>query len=128
MNFNILKNLFTMPSRVCKYVALFTFFFLIAFSAVSQAVNLRGQVVIGNTFGFHPASDVLVELRTRNQQVIGRAITGRDGMYYMAANIPPGNYILSVGSFGQYQIQDARQYQISIYNIPFQDIPPLFLK
>ena len=93
-------------------------------SELACATNLRGRVDIRHPYtgDLYPASSASVQLiviTNFGPQVVYSYFTGSDGMYYMP-NISPGNYILRINNFLDYNIQ--------VFNTPYQDLPPVLVQ
>ena len=100
----------------------FTILFLL--SALAMATNLRGRVDIRHPYSgdLFPASGATVELivfTNFGPQLVYTYFTGSDGMYYMP-NIMPGNYILRINGYMDYQVQ--------VGNMPYQDLRPVLVQ
>jgi len=104
---------------------------ILTFSILTTTINAFAADIRGRVDAIHPyssspfpASGVKVDLYEHDGvnntwQIRFSNYTGVDGMYYMR-NIRPGNYFL--------QVQNSRNYPITIYNEPYQDIPPILLR
>lgn len=100
----------------------FTILFLL--SELAMATNLRGRVDIRHPYSgdLFPASGATVELivfTNFGPQLVYTYFTGSDGMYYMP-NIMPGNYILRINGYMDYQVQ--------VGNMPYQDLRPVLVQ
>ena len=103
---------------------------LLTFSILTTTIDafagdIRGRVDAKHPYSKDPfpASGVKVDLFEYNKvygtwQIRSSNYTGVDGIYYMR-NIKPGKYYL--------QVQYSRNYPITIYDVPNQDIPPILL-
>lgn len=91
---------------------------LVAGSAV-EATELRGRVDSRNnsTGYFFPRRGAAVNVMAQNGRLVGRAVTGGDGMYYLS-QIPPGNYVLVVNGV---------RFPLSVGNTRSQDIAPVLV-
>ena len=90
---------------------------------ISDATNIRGRIDGANQYyrAAYPLGGVAVDLYMQSPQgwrPAGRYITGSDGMYYFQ-NIFPGNYSI--------QINGRQNYPLTVFNQPYQDLPPIFL-
>jgi len=102
-------------------------FSILATTIDAFATDIRGRVDAIHQYSPQspfPASGVKVDLYVYDGvldtwQIIASNYTGVDGMYYMR-NIRPGNYYL--------QVQNSRNYHITIHNQPFQDIQPILIR
>ena len=100
------------------------FTILLLLSELALATNLRGRVDIRHPYtgDLFPASGATVELivfTNFGPQLVYTYFTGSDGMYYMP-NIMPGNYILRINGYLDYQIQ--------VVNMPYQDLRPVLMQ
>ena len=100
------------------------FTILLLLSELALATNLRGRVDIRHPYtgDLFPASGATVELilfTNFGPQLVYTYFTGSDGMYYMP-NIIPGNYILRINGYLDYQIQ--------VVNMPYQDLRPVLMQ
>jgi hypothetical protein len=100
------------------------FTILLLLSDLALATNLRGRVDIRHPYtgDLFPASGATVELIVYTNfgpQLVYTYFTGSDGMYYMP-NIIPGNYILRINGYLDYQVQ--------VVNMPYQDLQPVLMQ
>ena len=100
------------------------FTILLFLSELALATNLRGRVDIRHPYtgDLFPASGATVELivfTNFGPQLVYTYFTGSDGMYYMP-NIIPGNYILRINGYLDYQVQ--------VVNMPYQDLQPVLMQ
>ena len=100
------------------------FTILLFLSELALATNLRGRVDIRHPYtgDLFPASGATVELivfTNFGPQLVYTYFTGSDGMYYMP-NIMPGNYILRINGYMDYQVQ--------VGNMPYQDLRPVLVQ
>ena len=100
------------------------FTILLLLSDLALARNLRGRVDIRHPYtgDLFPASGATVELivfTNFGPQLVYTYFTGSDGMYYMPSIIP-GNYILRINGYLDYQIQ--------VVNMPYQDLQPVLMQ
>ncbi|SIS65663.1 hypothetical protein SAMN05421686_103120 [Thalassolituus maritimus] len=100
------------------------FTILLLLSDLALATNLRGRVDIRHPYtgDLFPASGATVELivfTNFGPQLVYTYFTGSDGMYYMP-NIIPGNYILRINGYLDYQVQ--------VVNMPYQDLQPVLMQ
>ena len=101
-------------------------FSILAITIDAFATDIRGRVDAEHEYsnGPFPASGVKVDLYVydgvyNTWRIMVSNYTGVDGMYYMR-NIRPGKYYL--------QVQNSSNYHITVYNQPYQDIPPILLR
>lgn len=99
----------------------FILFFIVP--VISDATNIRGRIEGANQYSRapYPLGGVAVDLymqSPRGWQPAGRYITGSDGMYYFQ-NIFSGNYSI--------QINGRQNYPLTVFNQPYQDLPPIFI-
>ena len=104
---------------------------ILTFSILTTTINAFAADIRGRVDAIHPyssspfpASGVKVDLYEHDGvnntwQIRFSNYTGVDGMYYMR-NIRPGKYYL--------QVQNSSNYHITVYNQPYQDIPPILLR
>ena len=100
------------------------FTILLLLSELALATNLRGRVDIRHPYtgDLFPASGATVELivfTNFGPQLVYTYFTGSDGMYYMP-NIMPGNYILRINGYMDYQVQ--------VGNMSYQDLRPVLVQ
>ncbi|TPD55569.1 MAG: carboxypeptidase regulatory-like domain-containing protein [Thalassolituus maritimus] len=100
------------------------FTILLLLSDLALATNLRGRVDIRHPYtgDLFPASGATVELivfTNFGPQLVYTYFTGSDGIYYMP-NIIPGNYILRINGYLDYQVQ--------VVNMPYQDLQPVLMQ
>ncbi len=100
------------------------FTILLLLSELAMATNLRGRVDIRHPYSgdLFPASGATVELivfTNFGPQLVYTYFTGSDGMYYMP-NIMPGNYILRINGYMDYQVQ--------VGNMHYQDLRPVLVQ
>jgi len=99
-----------------KKILLITLLFLMALSATAGTV--RGLLTRGN----YPAAAIAVTISSPNTGRSSPSVTGHDGMYYLF-NVPPGYYTLEVWAYGVNQ--PPMTFNITVYNQPYTDIPPV---
>ena len=106
-----------------RYIALLVLTFLVAMPLVSDAANLRGRLDGQNRYSAapYPIAGAVAELfvrEPRGWRLLGRYITGSDGMYFFP-EVMPGMYVL--------QINGRQNYPISVGTRPYQDLPPILI-
>lgn len=97
---------------------------IIIIPSVSDATNLRGRIDGRNQYSGvpYPVGHASVNLYFQvpgGWRMIAGTRTGFNGMYFFK-NIAPGYYVL--------QVNGRQNYPISVYNQPYQDIPPILLQ
>lgn len=92
--------------------------------SISAAVDLRGRIDGRNQYTGAPypigGANVSLFIQTPGGwQPVATYMTGFDGMYFFR-NIFPGYYVL--------QINGRQNYPITVFNQPFQDLPPVVIQ
>lgn len=107
-----------------KCITLFIIICIVAITSSSYAANLRGRVDGLNQYTGdpYPIGNAVVDLYFQGPygwKPIAKYITGFNGMYFFQ-NIIPGAYVL--------QINGRQNYPVTVYNQPFQDLPPILIQ
>jgi hypothetical protein len=92
-------------------------------AAVVEASTVRGRLDRQNQYGRYPAAGVPVSVYRPDLGQSAMSWTGEDGMYYLY-NIPPGNYVLQIWV---YPNNPPVTYNITVFNQPYTDIPPILI-
>lgn len=98
--------------------------FLAMFATSAHATNLRGMVssqvsngISISRVGRSGVTVILAVATPTGPRPFTQTITDTSGFYFFVG-VPPGQYVLIVGSF---------QYPIFVNPIPAQDIPPVLI-
>lgn len=106
-----------------KQIACSLFALLLALPMVADATDLRGRLDGQHRYARtpYPIADGIAELyvhEPRGWLLLGRYITGSDGMYYFP-NVMPGDYVI--------RINGRQNYPIRVLDQPYQDLPPILI-
>ena len=107
-----------------KYITLVIVIFIMIIPSISAAADLRGRIdglnrYTGAPYPIGGATVALFIQAPGGWQPVARYITGLDGMYFFQ-NIFPGYYVL--------QINGRQNYPITVFNQPYQDLPPVVIQ
>lgn len=95
---------------------------LVMFASAVDAQTVRGRIDRSTSYGVYPAIQVPVTLFSMQRGRSAPAYTSREGFYYLY-NVPPGQYVLEIWAYNR-----PVTIPVSVYNQPFNDIPPVTIR
>jgi hypothetical protein len=115
---------YRLPGRAGRNAAVVAFIAVLFWLSSAGATDLRGRVDGMHAYSPQPfpIGGVRIDILAPSPQgdvLVRSTLTGGDGMYYLQG-MYPGSYAIVVNGF--------LRFPLTVYNVPFQDIPPILYR